>query len=149
MKNLFLTRRQAALRQVCVHRNHGDGSLLGFFGLWARWSNDRNRLHARGCLFKPGGCARVNRLLAVECLLHLGSPLRANLLSHEVSIKKRGGAGWSGVRRRDELSLVIGNPHHDVGHREVGQQLPVAQEHCEPLDVKRRCTPFFEEVAEN
>jgi hypothetical protein len=35
----------------------------------------------------------------------------------------------------DETVVRAGNPEHDIGESEVGQQLPVADKEVQPLDV--------------
>ena len=71
----------------------------------------------------------------LERLGDLRLPLGLDLLAHEVAVEQRRRAGWPGVGDGDETRRRARHPQHDVGEGEVGEQLPVADEQVQPLDV--------------
>ncbi|BDZ53687.1 hypothetical protein GCM10025870_07600 [Agromyces marinus] len=46
------------------------------------------------------------------------------------------------MRDGDESVFAGGNPQHDVGEGEVGEQLEVADEHVQPIDVGLAAAPW-------
>ena len=53
------------------------------------------------------------------------------------------------MRNSDEALIRAGNPEHDVGEGEVGEQLQVADKQVQPLDVRlARATLGEHEVGE-
>ena len=53
------------------------------------------------------------------------------------------------MRNGDETVIGRGHPQHDVGEGEIGEQLPVADEQVQPLDVGLARSPLgLDEITE-
>ena len=98
-------------------------------------AHDRHGAHARGRLLEPVRRGRVDDPPALERLAHLRAPLRPHAIADDVAIEQGRRTARAGVRDGDERVVFGRHPDHDVGEREVGEQLTVAGEAVEPLDV--------------
>ena len=72
-------------------------------------------------------------------------PLGLDLLPDEVAVEERRRARRPRVRDGDEAAVGRRHPEHDVGEGEVGEQLPVADEQVQPLDVGLAGAPLRED----
>ena len=67
--------------------------------------------------------------------ISLPLPLRLDRLAHEVALEERRRTRRASVSDRDEVVVTGGDPQHDVGECEVGEELPVTDEEVEPFNV--------------
>ena len=95
----------------------------------------RDGAHARRHLLVPVGRRRVHDARAREGLGHQVAPLGLDLLADEVAVEQRRRARRPRVGDRHEAVVTRRHPQHDVREGEVGEQLQVADEHVQPVDV--------------
>jgi hypothetical protein len=99
------------------------------------YEEHRDGAHPRRSLLVPVGRRGVDDPTGLERVGDLLPPLRLDLLADEVPVEEGRGARGPRVRDRDERARLRRHPQHDVGEGEVGEELPVADEQVQPLDV--------------
>ena len=121
--------------EVGVPGDDGDG-LGGELGARRREAAHHGHgADARRHLLVPVGRGGVDDGRRLERLRDEVAPLRLDRLAHEVPVEERRRARRPRVRDRHEVVVARRHPQHDVGEGEVGEQLQVADEHVQPVDV--------------
>ncbi|MDQ1083305.1 hypothetical protein QE414_001312 [Microbacterium sp. SORGH_AS 344] len=129
----LLTRGRPCLAEIRVTRQDADGG--DRLPLAGELPHDRDRAHTGGSLLEPVGGCRVDDAPALEGLAHLRAPLRPHAVAHDVAIEERRCAAGAGVRHGDEGIVLRRDPDHNVGEGQISEQLSVAGEPVQPLDV--------------
>ena len=132
----LLTTRRAVLRQVCVECDDSNGARLHLLRVRTHTANNGNGSHPSRSLFVPSRGRRFDNSSRREGLVNLGTPFRFDFLPDKVAIKKGRGAGGASVRDGNETTIIGRSPQHDVSKSEVCDELPVADKHMEPLDIR-------------
>ena len=141
----LLAARRACRAEVRVPGDHRDRLGRDVGARRRQPPHDRHGANARGHLLVPVGRRRVDDACGVEGLGHEVAPLILDLLADEVAIEEGRRARRARVRHGDEFGVARGHPQHDVGEREVGEQLQIADEHVQPVDVGRTAAALGED----
>ena len=109
----------------------------------------RDRLLAHRHVARPVGVALPADPLLVVRRVQLRPPAARSLRADEVVMVRRGPGRRPDVCRSNEATAVAHRqPQHEVGEREVGEQLPVGQQPVQPLDVLAGQRGAWREVGE-